>query len=366
MDDLDSPPDNAKVAIGISGGVDSCVSAFLLKKQGYNVVGLTGIMNENDVINNTAGKAAEFCESIDIEHFTLDLRQEFKDKVINYFEDSYKNGLTPNPCIVCNKLIKWGLLKDYAFNELRAHYYATGHYTKLMDDSGCIKIINAADSKKDQRYMLHRLEQSDVADTIFPLANLTKDDVYKIARQNNLDFPAKKESQDVCFLPEGVSTPDYLTGLLGEKQGAIIEIETGKVLGEHKGFYNFTIGQRKGIKIAAPYPLYVASIDAKKNIVYVGKRESVFNNEFIVYDINWQQKGFENIEFEALVKVRYASKEKIAKVKPLDQNKVEIRLNEPEFGITPGQAAVFYHPDEGYLIGGGWIDLKQDLFKIIY
>ena len=343
-----------KVVVAMSGGVDSTTVALLLLKEGYEVSGITGIMH--DGMQEAAKNASEACKVIGIEHHSLDLREEFNEKVINYFENSYKKGLTPNPCTYCNRLIKWGSLADYAFEKLNTDFYATGHYARILNENGSFRLYRGEDPKKDQSYMLFALTQKQLSRTLFPLGTMDKIKVKEIARENKLSAADSKESQDVCFINPPETTQSYLLSRFGEKEGEIIDYKTGKVLGTHKGAFNFTTGQRKGIGVAASEPLYVISIDPDENKIYVGFKELLSSQEFDVENVNWQQEEHgEKQEFIAMAKIRYNSGAQEAVIIKTGENSVHVKLKEPKFAITPGQAAVFYNMNNEYVLCGGWI-----------
>jgi len=345
---------NKKVAVAMSGGIDSAVSAILLVRQGYDVIGLTGIMHEKMI--EEAKSASELCAFLKIEHYTVDLRKEFSDTVINYFENSYKEGLTPNPCIFCNKTIKWGSLAEYAFNNLNADLYATGHYAEIIEQNGIFKLYKGVDSFKDQSYVLFALTQNQLSKTLFPLGKMKKDEIRKIALENNLTVAHKKESQDVCFICPPETTQSYLIDKFGENEGEIIDFETQKVIGKHKGAYNYTIGQRKGICVAASEPLYVISVEPKENKIFVGFKNLLSAQEFNVTDINWQQNEYQNKDrFESMVKIRYNSAAQAAEVVKTGENSVHVKFTEPKFAITSGQSAVFYDLKNEYVLLGGTV-----------
>ena len=346
--------DNKKVAVAMSGGVDSTTVALLLMKEGCEVSGITGIMH--DGMKEAAKNASEACKAIGIEHHILDLREEFNKTVINYFENSYKKGLTPNPCTYCNRLIKWGSLADYAFEKLNADFYATGHYARILNENNNFRLYRGEDPKKDQSYMLFALTQKQLSKTLFPLGNMDKTKVKEIARNNQLVSANSKESQDVCFICPPETTQSYLLSKFGEKNGEIIDYKTGKVLGIHKGAFNFTIGQRKGIGIAASEPLYVISTDPDENKIYVGFKDLLSSQEFDVENVNWQQQEYADMqEFSAMTKIRYNSAAKEAIIIKTGKNSLHVKLKEPQFAITPGQAAVFYDMNNEYVLCGGWI-----------
>lgn len=338
----------------MSGGVDSNVTSLLLLNQGYEVIGLTAVMFDSG--EKIAKNAAKACVTIGIRHEVLDLRNVFENTVINYFEESYKKGLTPNPCTFCNKKIKWGEMKNFVFNKFNADLYATGHYARIQEQNGIYKLYRAKDLQKDQSYMLFALTQEDLGKTIFPLGNKSKSEIKKIAQEYNIIPVENKESQDVCFISPPETTPSYLTRKFGETRGEIVDYRTGKIIGEHKGIFNYTIGQRKGIKVSAPEPLYVISLDRAQNRIYVGGKDDLVSDRFEVRDINWQQEEFSGSDsFQAMVRIRYNSPAQMAKVVKLNKNIVRVELEEPKSAITPGQAAVFYDIKNEYILAGGTI-----------
>lgn len=341
-----------KAIVALSGGVDSSVTALLLKQQGYEVIGLTGKMFNSESADIVINNAKRVAEKLDIQHAVFDATTIFNEKVINYFENSYKNGFTPNPCIMCNEYIKWGVLFDYAIDELGADIFATGHYADVRCENNIYKLYPAKDTHKDQLYFLYRLGQKQLSKTKFPLYHYTKDEIKKIAVEYDLPPKDSKESQDICFIQKPTTTKTYLINKFGEQKGEFIDYATGKKWGEHNGFYQYTIGQRKGIGIAAPYPLYVIDIDAEKNIVYVGKEEDNYASKLKIIDTNWSYKP-EAKEFDALVKIRYNMPHKKAKIR-IEEDTI-IEFYEPVNSITNGQSGVIYDINDGHLIGGGFV-----------
>ena len=252
---------------------------------------------------------------------------------------------------MCNQFIKWGEIFDYAINELGADVFATGHYADIRLVDGVYKLYPAKDEHKDQLYFLYRLGQKQLSKTIFPLYEYEKSQVRQMAYDFDLPPKSSKESQDICFIQKPTTTKSYLKDKFGEQKGDFIEIPTGKKLGTHTGHYQYTIGQRKGIGIAAPYPLYVINIDAEKNIVYLGKREDDFRTKLAIENLNFSYP-LDVKEFDAMVKIRYNMQAKKAHVQILD-DVAEITFYEPVNSITSGQAGVIYDLNDGHLIGGG-------------
>lgn len=344
----------AKVAVALSGGLDSSVTCHLLKEQGFEVAAITAKMVDDENFEQVVQNAKMVADKIGIPHYVLNLSSIFNERVISYFENSYKNALTPNPCIMCNKFIKFGALLDYAIEELGADYIATGHYARVVNDNGVFKLYPASDSKKDQLYYLFELNQKQLSRTMFPLYGYVKDDIRKIALENDLPSKSSKESQDICFIKKPMTTKKYLFEKIPMKKGDFIHIRTGEKLGTHEGFCQYTAGQRKGIGIAYSEPLYIAGIDPKKNIVYLGVKNDLYSDSAQINGVNLQYP-VKNNSFDALVKIRYNMDFQEAHV-DISENTATINFKNPVSAITPGQAAVFYSPQDGHLIGGGWIE----------
>lgn len=336
--------------VAMSGGVDSSVTALLLQQQGYKVIGLTGKMIESNVPDN----AKRVADKLGIELYVFDAVEKFNEKVIDYFIEDYKNGRTPNPCIMCNEFIKWGVLFDYAVNKLGADVFATGHYADVRCDNGVYKLYPAKDEHKDQLYFLYRLGQKQLSKTIFPLYHYEKAQVKQMAIDYDLPPKDSKESQDICFIQKPVTTKSFLTDKFGTKKGDFIDILTGKKWGQHDGSYKFTVGQRRGIGIAAPYPLYVIDIDSVKNIVYVGREEDNYKKVVKIEGLRLSYMP-EKTEFDAWVKIRYNMPHKKAHVRLFD-GFADIEFEEPVNSITRGQSGVIYDLNDKHLLGGGIIN----------
>ena len=339
-----------KAVVAMSGGLDSSVTALLLQKSGYEVIGITGLMLDTPAAEAVCVNAKAVADKLGIEHHVVNVVPEFNTEVVSYFEKTYSAGKTPNPCIQCNKFIKWGRLFDISIAKFGADIFATGHYAEIRCIDGVYKLYPAKDEKKDQLYFLYRLEQKVLAKTMFPLYNYCKTEIRKIAEEYDLPPKSAKESQDICFIQKPCTTKKYLLDKFGTAEGIFVEKSTGKIIGKHNGFYQYTIGQRKGIGIAYPYPLYVLDIDAEKNIVYLGREEENYSQSLSLKNVTFSYPVEDN--FRALIKVRYNMEAKQGFVDIAEQ---KVYFDEPVNSITPGQACVFYSPADGHLIGGGEI-----------
>lgn len=343
-----------RVAVMLSGGVDSSVSAFLLLKEGYEVIGLTAkLLNEENYTPQINAKTV--ADFLGIEHYTLDLTKEFEKEVIEYFLHSYEIGDTPNPCCKCNRKIKWGKLLDYALSQLNCDYIATGHYASIREEGGRYKLFPAKDTKKDQLYFLYALTQEQLSKTIFPLSNLTKDEVREIAIKNELPTKSAKESQDICFIQRPITTGEYISKCFETRKGDIKLFPSGQKLGEHTGFYRFTLGQRKGLNVAWTEPLYVREIDIKTNTVYLAPKSETMINEIIISDINFFDEIKEK-RFRGKVKIRYNMPLRSAEITISDDmHSAKITLDEPALIQSKGQIGVVYDLIDGHIILGGTI-----------
>ena len=337
-----------RVAVGMSGGVDSSVVAGLLKEQGYDVVGLTMKLMPDSPESDDAAKVAEV---LGIEHHTVDFSEIFGEMVVDGFIDEYKRGRTPNPCIACNRFLKFGALMEHAVS-LGADYVATGHYARIEEQNGRF-LLKKSHAKKDQSYVLYHLTQQQLRHILLPVSGMEKSEVRTHAERLLLPVAQKSDSQDICFVPDG----DYAgfikryTGLKFEP-GCFID-ENGSVLGEHKGIIHYTIGQRKGLGVSFGEPLYVTKIDAQNNTVTLGKGGGRYSAELYADDLNFIPFDRPDEPFRAEVKIRYNDIPKAATVQMTDKNTAKVEFDEPRKAITAGQAAVFYDGDT--VVGGGTI-----------
>lgn len=337
-----------KVLVGISGGVDSSVSALLLKKEGYEVIGAT-----MKLFDNNTNDSKEVCDKLGIKYVELDCKDKFKNCVINYFIEEYKLTHTPNPCIECNKKLKFGYMVDYA-KENNIDYIATGHYAKVeYSDKYRRYVLKKADNlAKDQSYFLYGIDKEVLPKLIFPLSKFNnKEEIREIAKQNNLNTHSKSDSQDICFIPDG----DYKKFLEGNSDmdksvGNIIL--NGNIIGKHTGLYKYTIGQRKGLGIAHENPLYVIGFNKDKNELIVGEENDLYVDSFEVKDYNLLLIDDIIEPIKVNVKTRYKSLEYPATIEK-KENSILVKLDKPVKGVTSGQSAVFYIDD--IVLGGGII-----------
>ena len=350
-----------KVLLGMSGGVDSSVSAILLKEKGYEVIGATMKLWTGDTKKNkeknekTIEDAKKVCNKLGIKHYVFDAQKEFKKCVIDNFITQYQNAETPNPCIECNKYIKFGYFYEKA-KELDCEYIATGHYAKIEYSKKYKQYVlkKAKETKKDQSYFLYTIPKEILGNIIFPLQNYTsKEEIRIIAEKKELEIAEKKDSQEICFIPDNCYQK-FLEKHIEkkDKKGKII-LKTGEILGEHEGLINYTIGQRKGIGISYKEPLYIIELRKETNEVVVGTEKELYANKLNANQINWQVTPKENEIIKCFAKIRYRAKEAKAKVIK-KEDKVLVEFEEPQRAITKGQAIVFYDED-GIILGGGKI-----------
>lgn len=344
-----------KIAVAMSGGVDSSMVAWLLARDGYDLVGFTAwtLNGPGKCCNDALINAGRVCERLGIAYDTVDLREAFAHYVMDYYENSYREGLTPNPCVECNRYIKWEKLIDYCRHELGADYVATGHYARIEHgEDGSVRVFRGADRRKDQTYMLARVKPEDLRYTLFPLAHYQKPDLVALAQSVGIPTAFSKESQDVCFVLNGQA--NYIKQILGEKKGPVVDMDTGKTLGEHDGYYLFTLGQRKGIGVAAGRPIYVVKIDPATNTVYVGDAHHLACETFTARDVSWINEPAGDV-FEAMVKIRYNTPAALARCEK-QGNHVVVTFREPLTAVTPGQIAAFYDSTDTEIWGGGYVE----------
>lgn len=334
-----------RVLLGMSGGVDSSTAAYLLKQEGYEVVGVTMTLFDKEE-DTSCIDAKKVCDSLGIEHHIVNYKKEFKSHVIENFINCYKNAQTPNPCIECNKYLKFGLLYDKA-QELNCEYIATGHYAAIKDGKLC-KI----DSPKDQSYFLYKINKNILNNILFPLSNYTdKETIREIALQNNLSTAKKKDSQDICFIEDGIYTKFLEENMDKLPDSGNFILKTGEVLGHHKGIIYYTIGQRKGLGISYKHPLYVISINKNTNEIILGEEKDLYSKTIEITDINLL---VDNLPLKAQGKIRYKYQASSCSIEPIDENNLRIIFDEPVKSATPGQALVLY--DNDICLGGGTIN----------
>lgn len=347
---------NRRVLLGMSGGVDSSVSAILLKEQGYDVIGMTLELYGGTCCNTDAVIGAKaICNSIGIPHFTYNLKEEFKCNVINNFIEEYSNQRTPNPCIECNRHMKFGAMYEKA-QEMGCDYIATGHYAKMeySDNYGQFVLKKAKNLQKDQSYVLYSMPRNLLGKVLFPLGDFnSKEDVRNIAKQYSLEVASKPDSEDICFIPDGnykrfLEDNSDIKPMIGN-----IVNRRGEILGKHNGLYNYTIGQRKGLGISYKAPLFVLGFNKAKNELIVGEEQELYRKEMKVDDVNLLLMDSIDKPIDVTVKIRYSSKPAEAIINQTEEGNIQVIFKDPQRGITPGQSAVFYTDD--VVIGGGKI-----------
>jgi tRNA-specific 2-thiouridylase len=341
-----------KIAVAMSGGVDSSVTAALLKEQGHEVIGLTmQILPHQDAVNY----ARKTAEKLGISHHVIDFRDIFARSIIDNFCREYSLGRTPNPCVLCNHLIKFGALWEKAA-ELGADCIATGHYARIEKHGTTITLSKGADKNKDQSYFLCSLTREQLIHVMFPIGQLTKTKVRQIAREMNIPTASRPDSQEICFIPDN-DYAGFLKARLPQASvpGPVVDMQ-GNIMGQHQGITAYTIGQRHGLGIANTEPLYVIAIIPGQNSIVVGAKKDIFGTELIAGNLNWITPERPIKPFTVKARIRYHHPEAEAKINPLDNDNVYVKFAEPQMAITPGQTVAFY--DGESVLGGGTI-IKQ-------
>jgi tRNA-specific 2-thiouridylase len=360
------------VVVAMSGGVDSSVAASLLKDQGYNCIGITMKLWDYEIvggnINHESGccsldsinDARMVCAKLDIPHYVLNFSSDFHEGVVDNFVDEYIAGRTPNPCVQCNIKIKWKSLHDKA-RELGADFIATGHYARVKYNktSNRYELYKGLDDNKDQSYVLWGTKQTNLAETLYPLGDFTKPEIREMARKMEMRTAEKKESQEICFVPDndyGRLLKQVVPGLDKKVTNGDLISTSGEKIGTHKGYPFFTIGQRRGIGTGFGQPMYVLGTNPKTNEVTIGQEQDLYSKQFIAKEVNLVK--YENLPDEGLhcmIKIRYNGSGYKGTVFPIDKETIRVEFDDPQKSVTPGQSAVFYD-EEGAVIGGSIID----------
>lgn len=354
-----------KVVVGMSGGVDSSVAAWLLKQQGYDVIGVTMQIwqDEEETVQQESGgccglsaveDARRVAWDLEIPYYVMNFKQEFKDNVMDYFVEEYLHGRTPNPCIACNRYVKWESLLKRSL-DIGADYIATGHYAQVEQlPGGRYTLKMSATAAKDQTYALYNLTQEQLARTLMPVGAHTKDEIRRMAEEIGLQVANKPDSQEICFIPDH----DYAAFIAANTDqttppGNFVDLK-GNILGQHKGIIHYTVGQRKGLNLSMGKPVFVVEIRPETNEVVIGDSTDVFTDRLICDRLNWMAvDGLHGKAMEVMAKIRYSHKGAPCVIRQIGEDQVECLFGEPVRAVTPGQAVVFYDGD--YVVGGGTI-----------
>jgi tRNA-specific 2-thiouridylase len=338
-----------KVAVALSGGVDSSAAALMLRKAACEVIGVHMRLWDSPGFDDQAHRAEDICRTLDIPYHQVDVQREFESCVVDYFCREYQQGRTPNPCVACNQHIKFGLLLDKALS-LGADYLATGHYARVEHSRDGHRLLKATDTRRDQSYFLYTLTQEKLGRVLFPLGEHSRDEVKQMAKQTGLPT-ATKSSQDLCFISQK-NYGAFLSQRFGTLPGDIVDTQ-GKRLGQHRGIAFYTIGQRHGLGLASGKPLYVIRIEPESNRIVLGPEEELYSRRLAADKVNWISGKAPQEPITVTAKIRYKSKEAEAILVPRDDS-VDVHFTQPQKAVTPGQAIVFYNADE--VLGGGIID----------
>ncbi|MDO4601575.1 MAG: tRNA 2-thiouridine(34) synthase MnmA [Eubacteriales bacterium] len=347
--------DKKKIIVGLSGGVDSSVTAYLLKEQGYDVIGVTMVnFRDGNAGEKIAGDAKKVADFLGIPHYVVDFCSQFKETVIDYFTKEYFSGRTPNPCVVCNRYIKWKAMMEQG-EKLGAKYIATGHYAQITElPNGRFSLKCSVTTAKDQTYALYGLTQDQLSHTVMPLGAYTKDQIREIAGKIGLPVAEKPDSMEICFIPD----QDY-AGYIEKTTGIHVPKgnyvnQNGEIIGQHQGIIHYTIGQRKGLNLAMGRPVFVTEIRPETNEVVIGENEDVFAKALRCSQLNAMAVPAFESGMEVFAKIRYNHKGAPAVIKSVEEDSLLLEFEEPQRAVTPGQAVVFYRDD--YVLGGGIID----------
>jgi tRNA-specific 2-thiouridylase len=338
-----------KVAVALSGGVDSSAAALMLRKAACEVIGVHMRLWDSPGFDDQAHRAEDICRTLDIPYHQVDVQREFESCVVDYFCREYQQGRTPNPCVACNQHIKFGLLLDEALS-LGADYLATGHYARVEHSRDGHRLLKATDTRRDQSYFLYTLTQEKLGRVLFPLGEHSRDEVKQMAKQTGLPT-ATKSSQDLCFISQK-NYGAFLSQRFGTLPGDIVDTQ-GKRLGQHRGIAFYTIGQRHGLGLASGKPLHVIRIEPESNRIVLGPEEELYSRRLAADKVNWISGKAPQEPITVTAKIRYKSKEAEAILVPRDDS-VDVHFTQPQKAVTPGQAIVFYNADE--VLGGGIID----------
>jgi tRNA-specific 2-thiouridylase len=361
-----SPAPSGRVAVGMSGGLDSSAVAALCVDQGWDVMGLTLHMFKEGsrcCSIEDVDRARRICDHLGIPHYVVNAIDAFEERIIGRFLDEYARGRTPSPCVLCNEHIKFGILHERA-RDWGCSHVATGHYARVRAHGGAWELLRPRDHGKDQTYFLHRLSQDQLSRCIFPLEAMTKVEVaaYAEAKGLPLRLAPGSESQDLCFVPDdghALFVEERRPGV--RRSGAVVNA-AGDVLGKHEGVHRFTVGQRRGLGVASTARLYVTELDADENRVVLGPRDEVMARACTAEDMHWISGAAPAEAFSCTARVRYRHEAAGVEVQLLPENRVRLEFAQPQFAITPGQAAVLYDGDR--ILGGGWIEANRSVFEV--